>query len=60
MEKSKTSIRFSPEMPARAGCMVLEHQGYYGTQNARNAKRAERKTRRLQRLHPKLAESPTR
>ena len=34
MEKSKTSKRYSPEMPARAVRMVLEHQGSYETQSA--------------------------
>jgi transposase len=34
MEKSETSNRYSPEMRARAVCMVLEHQGSYKTQSA--------------------------
>ena len=34
MEKSKTSNRNSPEMQARAVCMVLKHQGSCETQSA--------------------------
>ena len=37
MEKSKTSNRYSPEMPVRAVRMVLEHQGSYERQSAAGA-----------------------
>ena len=33
-EKSKTSNRYSPEMRARAVCMLLEHQSSYEMQSA--------------------------